>query len=187
MQGNTQVPIDVEDVKDHITPCFTWALKPIRMRLLWSTLYPQVMPQLEFLPIALLMTCQIMVKAPDGSLVKARALLDSGSSPSFVSKQLTQSLSLSWSHQNLRISGVAGLFQQSQRQSVATFEMTPVRSQHKRFAVSAIVVPRVTCDLPLQPVHQESNWIHISDISLLTLIMVFQVYCSVWIFTQMYY
>ena len=115
---------------------------------------------------ALLMTCQVVVKAPDDSLVKARALIDSGSSASFVSERLAQSLNLSRSHQNLRISGVAGLSQQSQRQSVATFEIASVRSPRRKFAVSAIVVPRVTCDLPLQPVHQESNWTHISDISL---------------------
>ena len=57
----------------------------------------------------LLMTFQAMVKNPDGSSVKACALLDSGSSASFVSEQLAQGLHLPRSRHNLRISGVAGL------------------------------------------------------------------------------
>ena len=43
---------------------------------------------------ALLMTCLILVAAPNGSLVEVRALLDSASSASFVSECLTQSLGL---------------------------------------------------------------------------------------------
>ena len=42
----------------------------------------------------LLMTCRVLVQAPDGTLVESRALLDSGSSASFVSERLVQSLSL---------------------------------------------------------------------------------------------
>ena len=36
----------------------------------------------------LLMTCRIVVYAPDGSSIEARALLDSASSASFVSERL---------------------------------------------------------------------------------------------------
>ena len=32
--------------------------------------------------------------------------------------------------------------------------------------VSAIVVPRVTCDLPTQPVYFNANWIHLNDLHL---------------------
>ena len=38
----------------------------------------------------LLMTCRIVVYAPDGSSIEARALLDSASSASFVSERLAQ-------------------------------------------------------------------------------------------------
>ena len=37
-------------------------------------------------PNTLLMTCQVQVMAPDGTSIKARALLDSGSTMSFVSE-----------------------------------------------------------------------------------------------------
>ena len=46
------------------------------------------------LPDTLLMTCQVLVQGPDGSKVKARALLDSASSSSFISECLVQSLSI---------------------------------------------------------------------------------------------
>ena len=42
----------------------------------------------------LLMTCRVYVEAPDKSTVEARALLDSGSSASFISERLANSLSL---------------------------------------------------------------------------------------------
>ena len=40
---------------------------------------------------SLLMTCHVLVDAPDGSSVEVRAILDSASSASFVSERLTQS------------------------------------------------------------------------------------------------
>ena len=58
---------------------------------------------------SLLMTCRILVDAPDGTSVEARALLDCASSASFISERLTQSLCLPRSSQNVRISSVAGL------------------------------------------------------------------------------
>ena len=105
----------------------------------------------------LLMTCQVMVKAPDGSSVKARALLDSALSTSFVSERLAQGLCLPRSRHNIRISGVAGLSHQSPLQSVATLSISSVYPSDKNFFLSAIVVPRVTCDLPMEPVHFDSR------------------------------
>ena len=46
----------------------------------------------------LLMTCRILIDAPDGSSVEARAILDSASSASFVSERLSQALCLPRSH-----------------------------------------------------------------------------------------
>ena len=55
---------------------------------------------------SLLLTCEVRIDAPDGSSVKARALLDSASSASFISERLAQSLSLPHSPHSARISGV---------------------------------------------------------------------------------
>ena len=112
------------------------------------------------------MTCQVLVKAPDNSSVKARALLDSASSTSFVSERLDQSLCLPHFCHNIRISGIAGLSHQSPLQSVATFNVSPVHTTAKSLSVSAIVVPRVTCDLPDQPVHFHSQLTQLKDLKL---------------------
>ena len=115
---------------------------------------------------ALLMTCQLLINAPDGSHVQARGLLDSDSSTSFVSERLAQSLGLRRSTQNVRISGVAGIYHGSPLHSTATFTISPLSDSQEKLHVSAIVVPRVTCDLPVQPVYLDSNWNHLSGLQL---------------------
>lgn len=112
------------------------------------------------------MTCQVKVKAPDGTLVKVRALLDSGSTSSFVSERVVQFLSLSRCSQRLTVSGIGSTTHKSPLSSASTFEVSSLCMPSEKFAVTAIVVPRVTCDLPLQPVYNHSNWDHLSDITL---------------------
>ena len=50
----------------------------------------------------LLMTCCVLITAPDGSSVEARALLDNASSASFVSERLANSLSLKRRRQSIQ-------------------------------------------------------------------------------------
>ena len=113
---------------------------------------------------SLLMTCTVLVEAPDGSTVTARALLDSASSASFVSERLVKSLCLPRLHQNTTISGVAGL-NSSSRQALTNITVSSTHADNK-FNVTAIVVPRVTCDLPVHPVIFSSTWTHLYDIPL---------------------
>ena len=115
---------------------------------------------------SLLMTCRVLIDAPDGSSIEARAILDSASSVSFITERLVQTLCLHRSHQNARISGVAGLTHKSPLQSIANFKISSVYSPTKKIDVAAIVVPRVTCDLPLQPTPFNSRWKHLDDITL---------------------
>ena len=56
----------------------------------------------------LLMTCQVMVETPQG-MIKTRALLDKGSSASFVTECLAQTLHLRRFTQDARICGIAGI------------------------------------------------------------------------------
>ena len=49
-------------------------------------------------------------------------------------------------------------------QSVATFSISPLLASTKKLQVSAIVVPRITCDLPTQPAHFNSKWGHLNDL-----------------------
>ena len=119
------------------------------------------------LPEMLLMTCQVLVKAPDGSKVKARALLDSASTSSFISERLVQGLGIPRSRQRITVYGVAGLSGSSPFKSVATIDILPTNSTHVvQLPVVAVVVPHVTCDLPLNPVYSKSNWAHIDGIPL---------------------
>ena len=114
----------------------------------------------------LLMTCRILVEAPDGSSVEARALLDKGSSASFVSTRLAQSSRLPRSHQSVRISGVAGLACNSSSRHIATFNVSSLHSPHRKLNMSAVIVPRVTCDLPLHPTPLDRKWDHLARIQL---------------------
>ena len=115
---------------------------------------------------SLLMTCRILVSAPDGTSVEARAVLDSASSASFISERLAQSLCLPRSNQNARISGIAGISHKSPIQSIATFNISAVRSSSKKIGVTAVIVPRVTCDLPLHPISFDLKWNHLSNLQL---------------------
>ena len=113
----------------------------------------------------LLMTCRVLVDAPDGSKVEARALLDSASSASFVSERLAQTLCLSRSHQSRKVSGIAGLSHGSLLRSIASVKCLLYGLLTRR-KVAAIIVPRVTCDFPLHLVAFDSSWNHLEDIPL---------------------
>ena len=115
---------------------------------------------------SLLMTCHVMVTARDGSSIEARAILDCASSSSFVSERLAQSLCLPRCTQNARISGIGGISHKSPVQSVTTFDISAVRSSSKKIGVTAVIVPRVTCDLPLLPIPFNLKWNHLSNLHL---------------------
>ena len=115
---------------------------------------------------SLLMTCRILVSAPDGTSVEAQALLDNASSASFISERLAQSLCLPHASQSARISGIAGLSHKSPLQSLATFSISPVKPSTKKVNVTAVVVPQVTCDLPFHPIPYNIEWNHLSNLQL---------------------
>ena len=113
---------------------------------------------------SLLMTCRVLVKAPDASTVIARALLDSASSASFVSERLVKSLCLPRLRQTTTICGVAGLTRNS-LQSLTNLTLLSTQANCE-FNVMAIVVPRVTCDLPVHPTPFSPTWTHLNNIPL---------------------
>ena len=113
----------------------------------------------------LLMTCRVIVESSHGSRMEARALLDSGSSASFVSQRLAQCLHLSHSSQFTRITGVAG-FAPNSSHPITTFHVSALCNHGSRYPVTAVIVPRVTSDLPLQYVPADQKWSHLSGIQL---------------------
>ena len=73
---------------------------------------------------SLLMTCRVLVFAPDGSTIEARALLDNRSTSSFVSERLIQSLRLPRSQRSVHVSGIAGSLVSSAVRSIANFQIS---------------------------------------------------------------
>lgn len=47
-----------------------------------------------------------------------------------------------------------------------SFQISPVNSTGKQIQLTAVVVPKVTCDLPLNPIPYKLDWKHISDLPL---------------------
>ena len=112
------------------------------------------------------MNCQVRIKAPDGTSVKARALLDSGFTSSFVSERIVQSLGIDRHSRHLTISGIGGVSHKTPISSISTFEISSLYKANAKYTITAIVVPCVTCDLPLQPVYETAKWDHLSNITL---------------------
>ena len=113
----------------------------------------------------LLMTSSVLAESPDGSVMEARAMLDSGSSASFVSERLAQCLNLHRSNQSTRITGVTG-FVRNSSQPIASLQISSLHRPDAKFNVTAVVVPCVTSDLPLQPIPSDHKWNHLSNIQL---------------------
>lgn len=106
-----------------------------------------------------------MSSADDG--VEARALLDNGSTSSFVSERLVQSLRLPRFHHSVQISGIAGSsVNAASARSVASLQISSIYPGGKKLSISAIVLPHVTCDLPLAPVQSNLSWTHLSGLPL---------------------
>ena len=116
---------------------------------------------------SLLMICHVLVTAPNGSSMEARTLLDNASSASFVTQHLAQSLSLPHSRRTVHISGIAGVSPSCPTRSIASMEVLPTTAgAGSKIALSAVVVPKVTCDLPLSPVPFDPSWQYLSGLPL---------------------
>ena len=112
------------------------------------------------------MTCIVRVHGHNGSHLEARALLDSASSATFISEKLATVLNLKRTKQNAVISGVAGFTKRSTQQPITSFAISPTSSNHNKFNVTAVIVPRVTCDLPSAPIPPNQAWSDLNDLSL---------------------
>ena len=84
--------------------------------------------------------------------MEARALLDSASSSSFISERIVQSLRLKCSKQRITVSGIGGLSPNHPVQSITSFRIASMTSNERTIDVTALVVPKVTCDLLTFPV-----------------------------------
>ena len=95
------------------------------------------------------MTCRVIVSTPNGIYLQARAILDSASFASFISERLARSLHLPFTRCVTSITGIAGLTCGSTTHSVTTFSVFAVSSLSNQITITAVVIPKVTCDLPV--------------------------------------
>ena len=95
------------------------------------------------------MTSQVILESPEGKKLLARALLDPGASISLVTKRVVQSLQLKKDSHKLTITGAQGVSTGNSLHS-ATFMVRAVQSSRPSLTLTAAVVPKVTCNLPLQ-------------------------------------
>ena len=121
---------------------------------------------------ALLMTCQIAIVTSDGSMTKARALLDCASSTSFVTERLAQRLRLPRRRQRAQIAGIGGDERALSSHSVVNFDIANSKSldlgriSGPQWKVEAVVLPKITTKLPTFPVSLNSNWKHLKGLRL---------------------
>ena len=111
----------------------------------------------------LLITCQVKVVGPDGTTSQVRALLDSSSSASFITERLTQRLRLSRHHYGTKVSGIGGHTTRLTPRGMVHFNVTRVGQRGKALNVEALVLPKITSDLPSHPVSFHSKWRHMHN------------------------
>ena len=109
------------------------------------------------------MMCQMIAVGPNGTSYKARALLDSGSSTSFNSEQVVQHLRLPCRHQDSKVSGIEG---GTMHLSSQNFTVKPVRSGGKTNKIEALVLRKITSNVPSCFVAFDKDWKHLSNLKL---------------------
>jgi hypothetical protein len=79
---------------------------------------------------------------------------------------VAQSLHLPCSFQSIYVYGVAGLIHGTPNRSISSFTISPIGNPQQQIDVIAIIVPKVTCDLPTHPVVYCLECEHLTDIAL---------------------
>ena len=105
-----------------------------------------------------LMTSQVVIEAPTGKRIVARALLDSGASVSLVSSRIVQSLQLPKTYKPIALSGAQGK-DTGLSQHIVNFVVSSTQLK-----LTASVVNKVTCDLPRQDAPQVRDLPHLKEL-----------------------
>ena len=113
----------------------------------------------------LLMTCQVQVVNQRGYITRARALLDSASSMSFITERLAQHLRLPRTRQAISISGIGGHTQPASR-GVVQFNVVHLSGKGTPVPVEAVVLPKVTTNLPVLSIPFSRHWKHLTNLRL---------------------
>ena len=99
----------------------------------------------------LLMMSKVQIFGRDGSTTQARALLDFASSMPLITQHLVQQLGVKRKRLYVSISGIGGNPRELSPQSTMDFRITSLKSGRRRIPLQAIVLGKVTSNLPLSP------------------------------------
>ena len=141
----------------------------------WTTVPHVIVPTCHILipmvSIACFCLCQTVIVVSVGSRMKVRALLDWVSSTLFIIEHLTRWLKLLCHHQNIHVTGIGskkhGLF----LSFVVSFTVTNLKLLNTGkvcgpwWKVEAIVLLKVTTELPTFPVPFDRKCKHLSGLS----------------------
>ena len=114
----------------------------------------------------LLMTCQLLVITANGQRTRARALLDSASSTSFITERLAQHLRLPRQRGHVQVAGIGGIHCPSSCSIVSFGVASSNQPKQPIWGVEAVVLPKITAELPTLPVALSPKWKHLSGIRL---------------------
>ena len=173
--GNALPPRNARSVGDHTVPCST----RIGQRNPQDLGNPHSLQRLEHPTIVtthtsqpgrqqqvLLMMCQVIEVRSDGTSYKARALLDSGSSASFISERVAQHLHLPRQRQDSKVNGIGGGTMHLSSQVFANFTVKPVHSGGKTHKIEALVLRKITSNIPSCSLAFDKDWNHLSNLTL---------------------
>ena len=113
----------------------------------------------------LLMTCQVKVVAPNGAVMKARALLDTGSSTSFISEHSVQLLRFSRKSCTSHVSGIGNVFYQASR-GLTQFHISPLNEGGIILPIQVTILKRIMTDLPSSSVKFKQELNHLKKVEL---------------------
>ena len=114
----------------------------------------------------LLMTCQLLVVTANGQHTRARALLDSASSTSFITERLAQHLRLPRQRRHMQVAGIGGIHCPSSCALVSFGVASSNQPKEPIWGVEAVVLPKITTELPSLPVALSPKWKHLSGLRL---------------------
>ena len=113
----------------------------------------------------LLPTAQVLIIAPNGKELQARALIDEGAGLSLVIKRVAQLLELPLTPEKLTLSVAQGETTKPLTHSTS-FIISSLHNRSVEIPCDAAVAPTVTCDLPPLPIHQVQDLPHVMGLPL---------------------
>ena len=116
-------------------------------------------------PDALMTTAKLLLVGPDGSQLKARALIDSGAGISLITQRAAQMLNLQLEPAKLRLSVAQGETSKPLKH-ITSLQLSPLHDRSTKIICKPAVATRVTSALPSRPLPEVSDLAHLIGLPL---------------------